>query len=239
MKRRGVLRVFSAAFSLLVLCIGLGFVGLIHPKTPLPPHWNPTTALDIKAPPTPVTRWKIARTSDGAACFAALSKGSVGYSVLPDLTENSACGIRDRVVLRSVAGISMDPVETKCATALRLALWAEHGVKPAARSILRSDVTRLQHYSSYSCRPIRTSSGSSGRMSTHATAEAIDIAGFTMADGRHLTLQNDWNNGAEGVFLQAAFGSACEWFVTALGPDYNALHADHFHLQSRGWGLCR
>lgn len=239
MKRRGVLRVFSAAFSLLVLCIGLGFVALIHPNTPLPPHWNPTTALDIKARPTLVTRWKIARASDGAACFAALTNGGVGHSVLPDLAENSICGIRDRVVLNSVAGISMDPVETKCATALRLALWAEHGLKPAAQSILGSRVARLHHYSSYSCRPIRTPSGSAGRMSTHSTAEAIDIAGFTLADGRRLTLQNDWNNGAEGAFLQAAFLSACEWFVTALGPDYNALHADHFHLQSRGWGLCR
>jgi hypothetical protein len=32
---------------------------------------------------------------------------------------------------------------------------------------------------------------------------------------------------------------ACRWFPLVLGPDYNNLHADHFHLQVRGWGFCR
>ncbi|WP_172977635.1 extensin family protein [Halomonas sp. THAF12] len=25
---------------------------------------------------------------------------------------------------------------------------------------------------------------------------------------------------------------------TVLGPDYNAAHADHFHLALRGWRVC-
>ncbi len=239
MKRRGVLRVLSAAFSVLLLLSGVGYVTLFHPKTPLPSHWNPVAALDVSAPPTPVTRWKLARRAEGAACLAALRTGNSTFQVLPVLSEGPSCGIRDRVVLSSVAGVSLDPVETKCATALRLAFWAEHGLKPAARSVLGFDLVTLHHFSSYSCRRIRTTSGSSGRMSTHATAEAIDISGFTLADGRRITLINDWNQGPEGAFLRDAFSSACQWFVTALGPDYNALHADHFHLQSRGWGLCR
>ncbi len=239
MKRRGRLQGLSAAFSVLLILAGLSYVTLFHPKTPLPAHWNPVTPLDVSAPPTPVTGWKLARTSEGAACLAALRTSNARFQSLPDLTEGPACGIQDRVSLTAVAGVTMDAVETRCATALRLALWTEHGLKPAARSTLGSDLARLHHFSSYSCRTIRSSAGPSARMSTHATAEAIDIAGFTLADGRRITLINDWNQGARGVFLSDAFASACRWFVTALGPDYNALHADHFHLQSRGWGLCR
>ena len=36
--------------------------------------------------------------------------------------------------------------------------------------------------------------------------------------------------------------AACEVFGTVLSPDYNAAHADHFHLDQevRGWGgVCR
>ncbi|WP_051068094.1 extensin family protein [Octadecabacter antarcticus] len=43
----------------------------------------------------------------------------------------------------------------------------------------------------------------------------------------------------EGRFLRAFPDSACSWFATTLGPNYNTLHADHFHLQARGWGACR
>jgi hypothetical protein len=72
------------------------------------------------------------------------------------------------------------------------------------------------------------------------SAEAIDIAGFRLAGGRLVTLRQGWAGAPdEAAFLRAARDSACRFFATALGPDYNALHADHFHLQSRGWGLCR
>jgi len=65
------------------------------------------------------------------------------------------------------------------------------------------------------------------------------ITGFQFEDGRRLRLIDDWDGGgAEAEFLRQARDGACTWFATTLGPDYNALHADHFHLQSRGWGTC-
>ena len=77
-------------------------------------------------------------------------------------------------------------------------------------------------------------------MSTHATAEAIDVSGFVTEDGRAINLLEDWDGpGAEAAFLREVRDGACRWFVTTLGPEYNNLHHDHFHLQSRGWGLCR
>ncbi len=82
--------------------------------------------------------------------------------------------------------------------------------------------------------------GGSGRISTHATADAIDVSGFDPGTGQIADLRQSWPDQTEiGAFLRAAHESACKWFVTALGPDYNALHTDRFHLQNTGWGTCR
>ncbi|RBW41111.1 hypothetical protein DS901_17455 [Loktanella sp. D2R18] len=87
---------------------------------------------------------------------------------------------------------------------------------------------------------MRTVDGNSTSMSTHATAEAIDISGFQFSNGERISLIRDWDgNTSQAQFLRAARDGACSFFKLTLSPEYNALHADHFHLQSRGWGLCR
>ena len=119
-------------------------------------------------------------------------------------------------------------------------MWEQHGIQPAAQDILGTQVSVVHQVGSYNCRQIRTTQGASNRWSTHATADAIDITGFELADGRRIRLIDDWD-GSEPVseFLRAIRDSACSWFATTLGPEYNSLHADHFHLQARGWGTCR
>jgi hypothetical protein len=124
--------------------------------------------------------------------------------------------------------------------AARLYLWEVHSLQPAARRHLGSTVARIAHYDSYACRPIRTMAGPSGRMSQHATANAVDISGFTLADGRRITLTADWDRaGPEAVFLRAARDGLCDWFNMVLSPDYNRLHADHFHADMGTWPGCR
>ncbi|QYU66996.1 extensin family protein [Leptolyngbya sp. 15MV] len=76
--------------------------------------------------------------------------------------------------------------------------------------------------------------------SEHATANAIDIAGFVLRDGRDLTLLRDWPRETEEAgFLRAARDGACRWFRAVLGPEYNAAHRDHFHLDMGRWRACR
>ena len=59
-------------------------------------------------------------------------------------------------------------------------------------------------------------------------------------DRRRITVRRDWEDGdAEALFLRDAHTGACRFFDGVLGPDYNAVHADHFHLEVGGWGLCR
>lgn len=164
----------------------------------------------------------------------------VDVSLMDDFEAGENCHIRGRVDLSGVGNASVAPVETRCAVALRLAMWERHALQPAARALLNTDLTRIDHIGSYNCRPMRTSAGETTRWSTHATADAIDIAGFRFADGTQLRLIDNWDDGdAVAAFLKRARDTSCEWFRVTLSPDYNSLHADHFHLQTNGWGLCR
>ncbi|MEL6585445.1 MAG: extensin family protein [Pseudomonadota bacterium] len=209
---------------------------LLDPKSPLPPEWHPATPLDVTADQTWLTGMKLRRAvSSDEACFAALATGAV-FERLTPLDAGPQCGIAPRLLLQSVDGVPLSPVETTCMTALRVAMWQRHTLRPAAAR-LGTQITRLRHQGSYNCRSIR---GDPTRMSTHATARAIDIRGVRLADGRAFELISGWDDtGEEGAFWREARDGACRWFATVLGPDFNAAHADHFHLQAVGWGLCR
>jgi len=207
-----------------------------HPDTPLPPRWNVFEPLRVTDEITPLTHWKLDWATDDPALCAHVLADAGRFEPLEDLTEGEHCGITGRVTLRAVGDVRIDPMETACATALRLAMWTHHGVEPLAQEVFAQSVARLRHVGSYNCRRI---SGSE-RWSTHATADAIDITGFDLEDGTRIRLLADWDGeDAKAEFLRRVRDESCDWFGTTLGPDYNAAHADHFHLQNRGWGTCR
>ena len=239
-KRRPIL--YWAAFLVffLLLLFG-GKQALIHPETPVSTAWNPMVPLRIDDPVTLITSWKLTQaTKDPALCLSVLSGGAGEFNPEPDKTANDKCHIRNRVKLSKIGSAQISSVETRCPIALRLAMWEHHGLQPAAQEHLGASITKIHHIGSYNCREIRTPAGSTGRMSSHATADAIDIEGVTLSDGRRLRLISDWG-GPEAVsdFMKEAHKSSCAWFRTSLGPEFNVLHADHFHLQNTGWGTCR
>lgn len=232
------LRRASIFLFLVTLAVAL-WQALTHPKSPLPPEWNPIKPLHISDPFSPLTEWKLeAALSTPEACRAALATGA-SFTPMPDFEESALCHIRNRVKLSAIGQAKLTPVETTCETALRLALWAHHGVQPAAERLLGTKATRIRHFSSYNCRQMRTTRGNENRMSSHATAMSIDISGFNTKDGV-IDLKKDWtSNSPKAAFLREVNEAACMWFRVTLGPSYNRLHADHYHLQSTGWGLCR
>ena len=122
-------------------------------------------------------------------------------------------------------------------------LLEQRVIQPAAMRRFGSTVTRIDHAGSYSCR--RLYGRGEGPFSEHATADAIDITGFRLADGTSVTVLGDWQDGgAETAFLRDVRDGACRLFSTVLSPDYNAAHADHLHLDqaergAAGWRLCR
>ena len=230
-----------AAFRVFLVGLAFGAWFLFgYSNSPLTDAWNPFVSLNIEDEYTPLTKWKMRRAlMDGQSCRAALGTGAQAEP-LPDFEENAQCHIRDQVRLSGVGDSRLVPVKTRCQTALRIAMWERHGIQPAAHRNLRTGVARIEHFSSYSCRQMRTTNGGAPRMSTHATADAIDVSGFVLSDGRKVALLANWDEpAAEAGFLQEVRNSACDWFRVTLSPDYNRLHADHFHLQHTGWGLCR
>ena len=85
------------------------------------------------------------------------------------------------------------------------------------------------------------SAGNAGRRSGHALANAVDIGGFALKDGRRVTIAADWSSPDPGVrgFLDTIHRSACKRFGTVLSPDYNAAHHDHLHLEDDHAAFCR
>jgi hypothetical protein len=103
-------------------------------------------------------------------------------------------------------------------------------------------VTEIKQISAYSCRGM-VGAGGSG-ISEHAFGNAIDIAAFTFADGRRITVQEGWHGTPEEQgFLRDVHLAACDNFTTVLAPGYNAAHYNHIHVdlmrRSSGERPCR
>jgi len=116
--------------------------------------------------------------------------------------------------------------------------WYEHEVNAVAEQTLGRRVVRIMQLGTYACRNVN--SAADGRRSEHATANAMDIAGFVLEDGRVVSFARDFNKATpEGSFLAGAHAAACRIFNVVLGPDFNTLHADHLHLDQGRYRICR
>ena len=205
----------------------------------LPDQHNPLKLLDLSDPIGWATSAKLANLEgDPQACFSLLDAGGIEYDKLQDGEADDPCGLSDALFLKRSDVPYSAPVKLSCPLAASLALWERQVLQPAAEEYLNTSIERIETYGSFSCR--RINGRSSGRWSEHATANAIDIAGFRMADGRRVTVLSDWDDGAEtGQFLEAVFRGACSVFDAALGPNYNAAHANHFHFDRGPWNTCK
>ena len=234
--------------KILILVALLAFLGLLawgwarqHPED------LPWTQLDLTRPPGAFTGRKLAALGDDAErCRALLKRAGVDFTPLPP-RPGEQCGYDDAVRFRSGGALTLDwrpaGLGTACPVAAGLALWEWHVVQPAALEHFGSRVAAVEHFGSYSCR--RLYGRSEGAWSEHATANAIDIAGFRLEDGRRVSVLGDWDaDGPKGAFLRDVRDGACGLFATVLSPDYNEAHRDHLHFDQAargaiGWRGCR
>ena len=203
------------------------------------PQHNPWAPLDLNDPKGWATQQKlVALRDDVATCRAVLERSEVGFRALEPAGEGE-CRREDRTRLSSYP-LSPDTPATTCPVAVAMELWKRDTLEPAAREIFGSEVARIEHLGAYSCR--RMYGREDGPWSEHATANALDIAGFVLADGTRVSVLSDWQGeGDKQRFLRTARDGACGAFSTVLSPDYNAAHADHFHfdMDSRWTSVCR
>lgn len=213
------------------------------------PERFPWTPLSLADPIGPFTGRKLAALGDDSArCEALLGAiGDADRSAPPRRGPDLACGYDDGLSLRPEGRASLRyapaGLVTACPVAAALALWERDVVQHAALSLLGERVTSVDHFGSYSCR--RLYGRADGPWSEHASADAVDIAGFRLADGRRISVLRDWGGGTrDAAFLRAVRDGACDLFATVLSPDYNAAHANHLHLDQAqrgalGWRGCR
>lgn len=205
----------------------------------LPDRHNPWATLVIAETPGWLTRHKLARLDDAPAqCLAVLGTAEMRFETLADRQTAPGCGFRNAVrVSRTQVQIGA-PLQLSCRAAVSLALWEEHVLQAEAQRVLGAPVRSINHYGSYACRNVY--GRAEGRRSEHATANALDIAGFVLTDGRRISVARDWPGDAdEARFLRAVHQGACLFFSGVLGPDYNRAHADHLHLDRGPYRICR
>ena len=228
--------------SLAVVSLGLAALvfALITGRVALPDRWNPFAPLVVAETPNFLTRHKLARLSrDPRACLAALDGAAhLPHQAVPDNDAGNGCGWRDAVRLGGPPGLLAPAVLLSCPAAVSLVLWEHHVVQPLALRHFGHRVVRIEHLGSYACRNVE--SDPQGRRSRHATADAIDVSGVVLASGRRVRVASAWGaGGADEQFMRELHDGACAFFDGVLGPEYNAAHRDHFHLDRGSHGLCR
>ncbi len=212
------------------------------------PQDLPWTPLDLSQPVGMFTGRKLtALTEDFPQCRRLLDDAGVRYTVLPARDGGGRCGYADGVRFGEGGsrriGFRPAGLGIACPVAAALAKWEWDVVQPAAQRHFGSRVATIDHFGSYSCR--RIYGRDAGTWSEHSTADAVDIAGFRLADGTRITVVGDWRDaGPKAAFLHEVRDGACQLFATTLSPDYNAAHRDHLHLDqanrgSMGWRACR
>ena len=176
-----------------------------------------------------------------SACQLRLTK-LADFQPLPLLAGPGECGAADAVLLRSVilpdqAKVAVTPPATlRCPMAEAVADWLREDVNPAALT-LGAPLRGVDDYDSYECRGRNRVRGA--MLSEHGRANAIDVRGFRLADGKEIgltdvTAPKAWRDGIRA--------SACARFTTVLGPGSDGYHEEHIHLdlaeRHGGYRLC-
>ncbi|AGE24686.1 extensin family protein [Pseudomonas poae] len=232
------MRGLNVTGSLLLLAGALA-LGVWRGWLPVPNQWNPWAPLDVRATPNLLTRFKLGRLQDDPAlCDQVLQTSGLRVSHQADSSADAACPLRDVLRVQGAQVTLSSSFLASCPLAVAFALFERHSLQPAAQAVFGQAVARVDHLGSFACRNVYNRAD--GRLSQHASANALDIAGFRLADGRRISVLKDWpGEGDSARFLRQVRDSACDDFNVVLSPDYNAAHRNHFHLDmGRGW-VCR
>jgi hypothetical protein len=193
----------------------------VEPSPAVPPPAEPA----VEEPAAPPRDYQV-------ACPAVLN-GEVTASALPPIHENM-CGLQSPLSLEAVManGRSVPlnaPVTTDCGMATALPGW----IADVDRWLMATEKTRIATVNvgtNYACRNVNNAK--EGNLSFHAFGDAMDVIGFTLEDGRTISVTTAWPGTVEqgSRIIRFAHDAACTHFTTVLGPEANELHRDHLHI---------
>ncbi len=186
-----------------------------------------------KAPPSFVSKPEPWRADEETVC---LQSGYVRSH--PHLVARSALGgpghcgaLQPFEMSAAVSGqVSLRPAALlRCPMVPAVEHWMRMHVVPAARRNYGLPIVEVKVAASYGCRPMNNVSGA--KLSEHGHANALDVSAFILADGRQITVKHGWaGDPRERAFLRQVHQGACDTFTTVLGPNADANHHDHFHM---------
>lgn len=211
-------------------------LGIPLPGAPTPaPLPVPRLGEEAAAPPAEP------QDADVAACVGRLKSQGVALERLPPIALGP-CGARDVFRLAALpGGVAVDPpITVTCAMADGLAGWSRE-VVVAAETELHRPLSALATGTSYECRG--QNHVATAKLSEHAFANALDLAGFRFTTGTSVPVTGTLSDDDAARFLQSVRVSACRYFTTVLGPGSDPMHATHLHLDMRqrrnGYRICQ
>ncbi len=166
------------------------------PRTPLPPSPDGKSESAPAEPPKPET-WSDAEVIAALRECVRLLAPIASDVELAQPTRHQQCGAPAPVLVKRIGSGAnkLDinpPAELNCPMVVSLHAWVEKTLQPAAREALGTTVARLRNASGYVCRARNGHPLGTDRLSEHALANAIDIAGFITADGRTVDVARGW-----------------------------------------------
>ncbi|MGX7745041.1 extensin family protein [Rhodopseudomonas parapalustris] len=197
---------------------------------------EPGTAPGAKADAAPAAK-------PPSACRLALTEQIAIAPSIPDITGPGGCGGTDLVRLEAVVlpdggRVAVSPAATvRCGMARALADWVRADIAPLATS-LGSRAAALDNFDAYECRGRNRVRGA--KLSEHGRANALDVRGIKLADGRMISLTD---REAPRQARETVMQSVCARFTTVLGPGSDGYHEDHIHLdlaeRRGGYRMCQ
>ncbi|AKT38980.1 extensin family protein [Chondromyces crocatus] len=195
----------------------------------------------------PARQWEYISTAADATCRAELEQMGAKFKSLPDVAKpnRNGCGVPHGVLLsRGPTGIVYSPpIQVDCSLALRLQK-VEQILQEEAAQHLGGELARVITLGSYACRPVvGRLAGKSGGISEHSFGNAVDIARFEPKRGRAASVLRDYKPGEAAESGPTRFLRAVTKRLRSegairrvLGPDFDASHRDHLHLdQGTPW----
>lgn len=232
----------------LIAILALGFgsglaaadeVPLPRPRPPAPPASSEPRSFREAAGPDFDSA---AVSASPTPCNERLA-GIAKAEMMPRLVGPGACGggdvVRiDAVLLGDDKRVALKPSPyLQCAMAEQLALWVREAVAPRAAG-LGAALERIETADDFSCRGRNRQDG--GKISEHGKANAVDVRGFALDDGRFIALTDV--NVAKDLRI-ALREAACARFTTVLGPGSDSYHEAHIHLdliaRPSGYRICQ
>ncbi len=180
----------ATAVVVVIACLGLATA---FRQGWFPARYTPLPPLNIDRPFALLIDWQLAELKhDRGLCarVVAASRNLHARQIAPRPLKNG-CGWTNAVRASQFGGARIGVSRVSCEVAAAFALWVTHDVQPLAEKIFGHRVSAMENFGTYSCRNIIGSRFWRSRRSEHATANAIDISGFRLANGTRISVKRD------------------------------------------------